>query len=425
MRILITGNVGESLPPPYAGIPKRALLIAGMLRKRGHVVGIAFVYQHDAEDDLGAGGEYFFDYTKKPDKVSKFLFVVRHAMLHPYLFSKFLFSYIYMHRRFIWEGVVGAAHGVMLEGVVRTFKPEIILSEAAIVRTFMATQVAVRNHIPIIFDTYAEVHDATILSLPGGEEYRALYWRKLLAIPALIIAPSYYCGKGPQEFASPDKVSVIYAGIEFEKYRNAPLTKEEAQAKLGLPNKGFFIIAVGSLSSRKGHDHMLDAIARLPASLSAHAIICGPGDASWLRDIAEEKDILDRTHFFTGLSEEDLISLYRASDVYCDASNTPRACLGMSVTEAMAVGMPVVAYNVGGLPEIVKEGENGFLVPLDNVQKLSEALGRVARLSEESYDLLAEKGILLARELVDIRMCAEQMIQAIEDVYVADRSGTV
>lgn len=417
MRILITGNVGESLPPPYAGIPKRALLIASMLRKRGHTVGIVFVYRHDTEDDLGAGGEYFFDYAKKPTKISKLFFVARHAIRHPFLFSRLLNFYIREHRRFIWEGVVGAAHGVVLEDVVRVFEPDIILSEAAIIRTFMATQIAVRHNIPIIFDTYAEVRDPTILALPGGEKYRAQYWRRLLSIPALIIAPSYYCGKGPQEFAPPGKVSVIYAGIEFEKYRSAPLTKEEARAKLRLPHDGFLIIAVGSLSPRKGHDHMLDAISRMPASLSAHAIICGPDDASWLRDIAREKGILDRTHFFTNLSEDDLIALYRASDVYCDASNTPRACLGMSVTEAMAVGMPVVAYNVGGLPEIVKEGENGFLVPLDDIQKLSEALRRVAELPRGSYGQLTEKSILLAKELVDIRMCAQQMISALEGVY--------
>ena len=89
----------------------------------------------------------------------------------------------------------------------------------------------------------------------------------------------------------------------------------------------------------------------------------------------------------------------------------------MSVTEAMAVGMPVVAYNVGGLPEIVKEGENGFLVPLDDIQKLSEALRRVAELPRGSYGQLTEKSILLAKELVDIRMCAQQMISALEGVY--------
>lgn len=419
MRVLFTGNVGESLPPPYAGIPKRALLVARAMREAGHVVGLMFVYRHDAEDDLGAGAEYFFDYPYAPARLDKVFYMVRGFIQSPILFIRLLWVYIKMHRVVSRESLVNAAHGVKLDHVVRDFKPDVILSEAAIIRTFMAVQIAKRYNIPIVIDTYAEVHDPSVLKLRGGNRHRTQYWTELLETPALIIAPSYFCGKGPQSFVSAEKVQIIYAGIEFEKYHNYPLSKAEARKKLGLPEDVFLVTAVGSLAPRKGHDHMLEAIAKLPASVSVHAVICGPGDPTWLRDIARKHGILDRVHFFTGLSEDDLIALYRAVDLYCDASNTPRACLGMSVTEAMAVGMPIVSYNVGGLPEIVREGENGHLVPTGDINALSAAIARIYELPKSEYEQYVAKGVQLSAELVDIRVCAKKMIEAIEAVYRA------
>ena len=417
MRILFTGNVGESLPPPYAGIPKRALLLARAMREAGHTVGIAFVYRHEHEDDIGAGAEYFFDYARQPTKFAKIFFIVRQFFINPFLYVSLVLRYVRMHRFLSRECLVNAAHGVMLDGVVRQFRPDIMLSEAAIIRTFMAAQIARRHNIPIVFDTYAEVHDASILKLRGGESHRTAYWTEFLKIPDLIIAPSYYCGKGPEVYTPPGKVKVIYAGIEFEKYRSIALTKLQARAKFGLSEDSFLVIAVGSLAARKGHDHMLKAIAMLPASIDAHAVICGPGDASWLKDLARELGILERVHFFSGLSEDELIALYRAVDLYCDASNTPRACLGMSVTEAMAVSMPIVAYDTAGLPEIVKNNENGYLVPLDNIQKLSEAMKTVSELSPAEYARLAENSVQLAGKLVDLKTCAKEMIFTLEEVY--------
>lgn len=417
MRLLMTGNVGESLPPPYAGIPKRALLIAGSMREAGHQVGLAFVYRHEHEDDLGAGGTYFFDYDHAPTKLTKVGFILTHALRNPYLYGCLVWAYVCAHRFLSREALVNAAHGVHLDSIVASFKPDLILSEAAIIRTFMAAQIAVRRNIPIVFDTYAEVHDRSILKLRGGEAHRTAYWKELLTIPELVIAPSYYCGKGPAEFVSPEKVKVIYAGIEFEKYRDCPLTKEEARTRLGLPLDAFLVVAVGSLSPRKGHDHMIEAISMMDASLNAQAVICGPGDATWLRELTKEYGIANRSHFFTGLSEEDLIALYRAVDVYCDASNTPRACLGMSVTEAMAIGKPIVAYDTAGLPEIVHDNKNGYLVPLDDIVALSQTLTCVAKLSEAEYTRLSEESVRLAGELVELGACTRQMMSALEEVY--------
>lgn len=417
MRVFFTGNVGESLPPPYAGIPKRALLMARMMREVGHEVAMAFMYRHETEDDLDAGATYYFDYNRKPSKLDKVAYILRSSFENPLLYTYLVWRYFVEHHFISRECLVNAAHGVMLNREFLVWKPDLIVSEAAIIRTFMAAEVAKRLKIPMVFDTYAEVHDESVLKLRGGAKHRRQYWTRFLAIPERIIAPSHYCAKGPLLFAPPEKVEVIYAGIEVDTYSSVALTKQEARSRLGLPQEGFHIVAVGSLAPRKGHDHTIKAIAKLSSSVDAHAIICGPGDNTWLRDLAHAEGVGGRVHFFTELSESDLIALYRASDVYSDASNTPRACLGMSVTEAMAVGMPIVSYKVGGLSEIVREGVNGFLVPLDDIDALAQALERVSLLEESEYRRFSQEGQRLAKELVDLEVCTKQMIDTLEGVY--------
>ena len=78
MKILITGTTGESMPPPYGGVPKLSLLIASVWKKEGHKVAITFPYRPPNGDDLGAGVEYFFEYKGKPNKIKKIVFLLRY-----------------------------------------------------------------------------------------------------------------------------------------------------------------------------------------------------------------------------------------------------------------------------------------------------------------------------------------------------------
>lgn len=414
MRILFAGNVGESLPPPHVGIPKRALLLARHMRELGHSVGMFFIYRHEREDDLGAGAQYFFDFSQKPTKVSKAIFVLKKLVSNPVLFCSLLWEYYKAHRFLSRESLVQAAHGVFVDETITAFQPTIILAESAIIRTFMTLQVAKKRGVPVVIDTYAEVHDPSILKLRGGEQHRIEYWTELLHSARLIIAPSHYCAKGPLRFMPKEHVRVIYSGIEFDRYAYTQHNKQNSRTYFSLPENAFCVMAVGMLSPRKGHDHLIKAVVQT-GDPSIHVVVCGPGDNTWLKDLSKEVGITERVHFFSNLDEDELISLYKASDLYCDASNTPRACLGMSVTEAMSVGMPIVAYDVGGLPEIVVQDVNGYVVPLDNVEELSGAIKKIKNLSDSERERLIQGGITLAKDLVDIKETSKRMVEALSE----------
>src|SRR3989344_2250698 len=94
MKILITGTTGESMPPPYGGVPKLCLLVAGVWKKLGHEVAITFVYRPDNADELGAEAQYFFEYESKPTKIKKIIYFFKYFFKNPALYFYLLFSYL-------------------------------------------------------------------------------------------------------------------------------------------------------------------------------------------------------------------------------------------------------------------------------------------------------------------------------------------
>jgi glycosyltransferase involved in cell wall biosynthesis len=144
--------------------------------------------------------------------------------------------------------------------------------------------------------------------------------------------------------------------------------------------------------------------------------LCGPGDSQWLKTLAKEEKVEDQVSFFTDLSEKDLIRLYKASDLYCDASNTVRACLGMSLTEAMAVGMPVVIYDAGGMPEVVFDGKNGFSVPTNDIKALAHALNKVKNLSKKEYEFMGQESVKVAKSMVDINKESNDTLIVLKEI---------
>jgi glycosyltransferase involved in cell wall biosynthesis len=420
MKIFITGTVGESLPAPYAGIPKHSLLLARLWREKDHQVALSWVYRHDKEDDLGAQGTYFFEFNKKPNKVSKILFLIKYFISDPAL-------YIFLFQRYLRTGgpmtrevYLYAAYGVFLDKAMQSFRPDVIMAEAALIKGFMAAEVAKRRKIPVSVHVYAEVHDMTMGAnkfLKGDEQKLEKYWKTFFETTDLILSPSIYCSNASRKYFPQEKIKVIYFGIDISKGIEFNETQESARNYFKLPHDVFFFVAVGALTLRKGHDHMIRAAAKLiKKGEKVGVLICGPGNPAELKAIAAEEGISDKVFFFTGLSETELMRLYRAANVYCDASNTPRACLGMSLTEGMVMGLPAVAYDAGGMPEVVLPMKNGLLAPTNDINALSEQLHEISTMPHEQYVAFGEEGKKLARDLVDIKKEAARLIEEFEKI---------
>jgi glycosyltransferase involved in cell wall biosynthesis len=172
----------------------------------------------------------------------------------------------------------------------------------------------------------------------------------------------------------PSKVVIIPNGVDPDRF-DIPLTRVEARERLGIPADHFLIGTVGRLEEQKGLQYLLDAVRILrEGGKKAYLLMAGSGrEEIRLREQAIRGGIEDAV-FFLG-ARTDVPELYRAMDVFALSSLWEGGPI--TLLEAMASGIPVVATPVGFVPEILRDGVNGLLVPLRDPVILGEALWRV------------------------------------------------
>jgi len=147
-------------------------------------------------------------------------------------------------------------------------------------------------------------------------------------------------------------------------------SRDVLRAELGLD--GDVLAFAGRLGPQKSLDVALDALALVPGVTLA---VAGDGpDRTALERRARELGIDGRVRFLGSLPRGEVIRLFRAADASVLSSsweNFPH-----TVVEALAVGTPVISTDVGGVPEVVRDGENGLLVPAGDAAALAAAIER-------------------------------------------------
>jgi len=208
---------------------------------------------------------------------------------------------------------------------------------------------------------------------PGGMRARFLRATRTRALRRArrVVVPSAYLRTIALGWGlAPDRVSVVP--------NPAPAVPEhpsrgEARAALGVD--GFTLGTAGRLTAQKALGDALEALARVPG---ARLVVLGDGpERATLERRAGELGVSGRVRFLGARSRDDVVALFRAVDAALLTSaweNLPHTLL-----EALAAGTPVIATAVGGIPEVVRDGENGLLVPAHDVGALVQAIERIAR----------------------------------------------
>lgn len=178
----------------------------------------------------------------------------------------------------------------------------------------------------------------------------------------------------------PERVQVVPLGADPEFFRPG-LDTRDVRSRYGL-GEGRWLLSVARLTRHKGIDTVLGALARLGTRYPdlGYAVVGEGEDQPALEAEARQLGLADRVRFLTGVPDRDLPALYNSAEVYLGVSRLLSQRVegfGISLCEASACGVPVVAGRSGGMPEAVRDGQTGLLVDAESQEAVAEALRRL------------------------------------------------
>ena len=175
------------------------------------------------------------------------------------------------------------------------------------------------------------------------------------------------------------RVTTIHNGIDPDRFRRRQ-SRADARAQLGLPTDALVVGGLGRLDEAKGFEFLIAATAELRAEFPRLVVaIAGSGpQREYLEAEAERRGVADRVRFLG--FQSDVQPVLDALDVFA----MPSRCeaLPYALLEAMATELPAVAAAVGGIPEVIVQGETGLVVPARDPGALASSLRTL--LSDES-----------------------------------------
>jgi glycosyltransferase involved in cell wall biosynthesis len=187
---------------------------------------------------------------------------------------------------------------------------------------------------------------------------------------------------------SSSKIDLIYNAINISSFKINGGRAHWIQ-KYDLPVDAILCVSAGRLSWAKGHDTLIRAIQRLAAEEKRiYCLIAGEGELEQsLRLQIGKAGLKDRVILLGHLSHPDVLSLLTACDIFVMPSRTEGTPIAL--LEAAGLRKPILASRVGGIPELIRDEEDGLLVPTEQPSALVQGIRR----------LIQEKG--LAERLVD------------------------
>lgn len=214
--------------------------------------------------------------------------------------------------------------------------------------------------------------------------------------------------------ADPKKVCVLHNGVDVDRFKPLAGVRDEMRKKLGIPEASRVVLTVRRIVYKNGVDTLIDSAEKsIRKNPRLVFLVVGKGpDFEKVKEKIVQLGIQENFRLTGFVSDDDLPFYYNAADFFVLPSKSGEG-LPLVALEAMACGLPVIATNVGGISEIMKE-ECGKLVPPNSPDVLAEAILEFSRRElaslrrdlrvmveqEHSWDRNVEKLIEIYEELI-------------------------
>ncbi|MDH3236961.1 MAG: glycosyltransferase [Deltaproteobacteria bacterium] len=274
---------------------------------------------------------------------------------------------------------------------LKRFTPEIVHSHHPFLLGDTALRVAATRDIPVVF-THHTMYEKYTHYVPGDSPRLKRFVLDLVTgycnLCDAVIAPSKTVAEEIVSRGVKVPVNVIPTGVNVEVFGEGD--GGAFRKRMEIPPDAFLVGHVGRLAPEKNLEFLTRAVVRfLLENRGARFFLAGEGPLKKkIEQTFADQGLADRFHFRGVMDFPELASAYQSMDVFAFASCSETQ--GMVLTEAMAADTPVVALDASGVREVVRDKENGRLLPREDEEEFVSALSWVAGLSPEERQRLGE-----------------------------------
>ena len=278
-----------------------------------------------------------------------------------------------LYRGYRWPGL---APGEPVERAIGQFRPDIIHLQTHFALGRAALRAGRKFGIPVMGTNHFMPENLTHhLHLPGPFEalVKKWCWRYFLRVYEdldLLTAPTPTALDLVRKVGFPGDGRTVSNGVDLKVFN--PNNKSSPHVALSLP-QGPKLLYVGRLDKEKNVASAIKAFAEAAKEVDGYFVIVGSGpEANKLEQVAEKLGIARRVIFAGFVADRDLPSFYSSVDAFIMPGTAELQSI--ATMEAMASGLPIIALAAAALPELVKDGVNGFLLQPDDEVRLASCI---------------------------------------------------
>lgn len=206
------------------------------------------------------------------------------------------------------------------------------------------------------------------------------------------------------------RFSIIYNSADFSRVGHAQERRLSFLRRFGIPEDRAVILQVSWIIPEKGITDLLEAVRLVLKNVrNVHLVLAGDGAyRKQYTMLAEDLGLCDHITW-TGLVTDPFSEgVYDAADVVCQVSRWQEA-FGQTIAEAMACSKPVIGTRVGGIPELIQDGQSGFVVESRDVKAIAEKI-LLLLTDGDLRQRMGQAGYLLTREKFDLRQNVKRVL---------------
>lgn len=303
---------------------------------------------------------------------------------------------------------------------IEAFNPDVVHAHHPFLLGGTALRFARERDVPLIF-THHTMYEQYTHYVPGDSDKLKQFVINLASgycnLCDAVFAPSQSVHDLLRERDVTSTIHVVPTGVKRSTFaRGSGLGM---RMMMGIPEDAFVIGHIGRLAPEKGLDVVASAVRQcLDEIPNAHFLLAGDGPS--LREIKTELADSDRFHHCGVVAGDILVSTYKAMDVFVFASLSETQ--GMVMSEAMAAGVPVVAFDAPGVREVVDDRKNGRLLDGHDPAAMAEAIHWIHDLGEADRESM-RANIEATAERFSMAACAELAIKHYEEAMDEPTQG--